>query len=559
LEPIERHRHGLLEQTAAAPPDSGEPLDIALHNCDQAIALKPDYPEAHHARGNVLLRLMRWGDAVASFDRAIELKPCYPQAYNSRGNALQALRRLEEAVESYDNAIALKDDYAAAYSNRGNALQSLQRFEEAIESYGKAIAVRPDYGDAYNNRGVALKRLERFDEALQNFETAIALLPGRAGLHNNRANALQELERFDEAIESYDTAIALSPDYPDSYSNRGVALHGLKRFNEAVESFDRALALKPDYPEACYARALVHLLRGQFDIGWRGYEARKSRSRRPVGNRRWDKPLWLGETEISGKTILVDWEQGFGDAIQACRYIRLLEKGGARVLFAPHKELRTLMRGLNANPRIVDLDTDIPQFDLHCPLMSLPLAFKTDIASVPSAGYISADDEKVAVWKHRLGRKTKSRVGVVWRGNPIPDKGRSIDFEMFRRLFNARFEFVSLQKEVTDTERTGMGRAGVYHTGDALADFSDTAALCVLMDLVISVDTSVAHLAGALGIPVWVLLTWVPDWRWLLDRDDSPWYPSMRLFRQEARGCWNGALERVELELTTLTPPGNSV
>jgi hypothetical protein len=260
-----------------------------------------------------------------------------------------------------------------------------------------------------------------------------------------------------------------------------------------------------------------------------------------------------------GKTILVDWEHGFGDAIQACRYIRLLENAGARVLFAPRKELRTLMRGLNAAPHIVDLDTDIPQFDLHCPLMSLPLAFKTDIASIPSASYISADDEKVAVWKHRLGRKTKSRVGVVWRGNPIPDKGRSIEFELFGRLFNPRFEFISLQKEVTDAERALLDRAGVLHTGDTLADFSDTAALCVLMDLVISVDTSVAHLAGALGRPVWVLLTWVPDWRWLLDRDDSPWYPSMRLFRQKASGNWNGVLDRLQLEFEAYIPPGHSV
>jgi tetratricopeptide (TPR) repeat protein len=548
-EPTEGYRSSLLEQPAAAAAHSSEPLDIALRNCNQVIARKPDYPEAYNARGTVLLRLMRYDDAVASFDRAIELKPCYPQAYNSRGNALQALRRFEEAVESYDNAIAMKADYAAAHSNRGNALQSLKRFEDAIESYGKAIALKPDYGDAYNNRGVALKRLERFDEALQNFETAIALLPGRAGLHNNRANTLQELKRFEDAIASYDTAIALSPDYPDAYSNRGVALHELKRFHEALEGFDRALALKEDYHEACYARALTHLLTGQFDIGWPGYEARKNRSRRPVGNRRWSKPLWLGETDISGKIILVDWEQGFGDAIQACRYIRLLENGGARVLFAPHKELQTLMQGLNANPHIVDLDADNPEFDLHCPLMSLPLAFKTDVASIASARYISADDEKVAAWKHRLGRKTKSRVGVVWRGNAIPDKDRSIELEQFQRLFDARCEFISLQKEVTEAERARLGRAGVFHAGDAFADFSDTAALCVLMDLVISIDTSVAHLAGALGIPVWVLLTWVPDWRWLLDRDDSPWYPSMRLFRQKKRGDWDGVLERLELEL----------
>ena len=538
----------MLQETPAAPPNSCEPLDTALQNWEQAIALKPDWPEAYHACGNVLLELRRYGDAVASFDKAIALKPDYSPAYNSRGNALQALRRFDEAVETYDNAIAFKADYAVAYSNRGNALQSLNRFEEAIESYGKAIALRPDYCDAYNNRGVALRRLGRFDEARQDFESAIALMPDHAGLHNNRGNALVALGRFEDAIESYDTAIALSPHYPDVYDNRGVALKELKRFDEAMESFGKALALKPDYHEAIFNRALLYLLMGRFDIGWRDYELRKN-TREHVSDRSWGKPLWLGETDISGKTILVDWEQGFGDVIQMCRYLNLLKKAGATVLFLPQKNLRTLMLGLDADVCIIDHDTMVPEFDLHCSVMSLPFAFKTDIGSIPSASYISADKDKVALWRDRLGRKTKLRVGVVWKGNAFPGKSRSIELERFQRLFNPRLEFISLQKEVTDAERSLLDRAGVLHAGDAFADFSDTAALCVLMDLVISIDTSVAHLAGALGVPVWVLLTWAPDWRWLLDRDDSPWYPSMRLFRQKAQGDWNSVLERVELEL----------
>jgi hypothetical protein len=547
----------VLQKTPAARPDS-EPLDTALQNWEQAIASKPDWPEAYHACGNVLLKLNRYGDAVVNFDKAIALKPDYSPAYNSRGNALQALRRFNEAVETYDNAIAFKADYAAAYSNRGNALQSLNRFEEAIESYGKAITLRPDYCDAYNNRGVALRQLGRFDEARQDFESAIALMPDHAGLHNNRGNTLLALGRFEDAIESYDTAIALSPHYPDVYDNRGVALIELKRFDEAMESFGKALALKPDYDEAIFNRALLHLLMGRFDIGWRDYEARKN-TRKHVLNRSWGRPLWLGETDISGKTILVDWEQGFGDVIQMCRYINLLKKAGATVLFFPQKNLRNLMRGLDADVCIIDHDTIVPEFDLHCSVMSLPFAFKTDIGSIPSASYISADKNKVALWRDRLGRKTKLRVGVVWKGNAFPGKSRSIELERFQRLFDPRHEFISLQKEVTEAERSLLDRAGVLHAGDAFADFSDTAALCVLMDLVISIDTSVAHLAGALGVPIWVLLNWAPDWRWLLDRDDSPWYPSMRLFRQNAQGDWNSVLERVELELTTLIPPGNSV
>jgi len=494
-----------------------ERLDEALRNCDQAIARTPDHAEAYNARGNALQDLRRYDDAVASFNQAIALKPNYPQAYSNRGNALQALGRLDDAVESY----------------------------------GQAIALKPDHVSAYVNCGSALRKLGRYDEALRHYDSAIALLPGHAGLHGNRGNALQDLGRFDEAIESYNTALALKPDYAEAYTHRGVALKELGRFDEAMASFDEALALRPDYAEPALNKAFVNLLTGQFARGWRDYEARKRR-KDPTGTRNFAKPMWLGETSIAGKTILIHWEQGFGDVIQFSRYVKLLETAGARVLFAPQRELKALMRGLDANARIVDVDSDTLLFDCHCPLMSLPLALKTDIGTIPNASYISADAEKVAIWKHRLGNKTKPRVGIVWTGNVRLDKGRSIALEQFRRLFSPRFEFISLQIKMTDMECAELDRAGVLHPGDAFVDFSDTAAVCVLMDLVVSIDTGVAHLAGALGLPVWVLLPWLPDWRWMLGRDDSPWYPSMRLFRQEARGDWDGVLQRVEQELQVL-------
>jgi ADP-heptose:LPS heptosyltransferase len=222
------------------------------------------------------------------------------------------------------------------------------------------------------------------------------------------------------------------------------------------------------------------------------------------------------------------------------------------VLFAPQRELKALMRGLDVDARIVDVDTDILLFDCHCPLMSLPMAFKTEIATIPDVSRIAVDDEKVAFWHGRLGRKTRPRVGVAWSGSIQTSKGRDIALAQFQRLFEADFEFISLHKQVTDTEAAALDRAGVRYPGDEFVDFSDTAALCVSLDLVISVDTGVAHLAGTLGVPVWVLLPWLPDWRWMLDRDDSPWYPSMRLFRQKTRGDWDGVLQRVEQELQVL-------
>jgi len=526
-------------------------FDQAVASYDRAIAIKPDYADAYGNRGNALKEWKRLDEALASYDAAIALKPDYAILYSNRGNVLQELKRFDEAVASYDRAIALNPDYASAYANRGNALSALKRLEDAVASYDKALAFNPEHAAAYTNRGNALKELKRFDEALESYSRAIALEPDKAEFYSNRGNALQALERFEEAVADYDKTIALKPDYPESYNNRGVALNALMRFDDALSNFAAAVALKPDYAEAIWNRALVHLLTGHLVAGFHGYEARKSK-REPVANRNFATPIWLGDSDIRGKTILVHWEQGLGDTIQFCRYIKLLEDAAATVLFAPQNPLKTLMRGLNAKPQIVDLDDATIVYDLRCPLMSLPLAFKTDLATIPSPKiYLTVDREKISKWRHALGKKTKHRISVVWNGNPEhkSDQQRSIALATLRQLFDERFQFISLQKEVRDQDRQWLADTNIAQFGDALEDFTDTAALCSLTDLVITVDTAAAHLAGALGLPVWVLLPWVPDWRWMLDRVDSPWYPSMRLYRQKMRGDWQGVLEQIQREL----------
>ncbi len=510
--------------------------------------LAPNSPDAHNKLGVVLSRLKRYDEAIVSFARAIQLKPDFFQAYNSRGNSLQALGCFDEAIGSYTCAIALKPDYAIAYTNCGNAFQATKRYSDAIERYSRAITLKPDYVDAYNNRGTAFRRLGSFAEALADFDNAIALVPDRAELYMNRGNALQELKRFEDAIGSYDKAISLNPGYPEAYSNRGLALRQLGRLHDAMTSFEKAIAIKPDYYEAIWNRGLLYLEMGQYDLGWRGFEARKWK-RHPVGVRHLNKPEWLGDTDISGQTILVHWEQGFGDVIQFSRYIKLLNDAGATVLFAPQKELRSLMRGLKGSVEIVSLSADTLRFDVHCALLSLPLAFNTDMSKIPNEVYLAADQDRVAMWSKRLPEKASPRVGVVWKANSTSDKTKSFELSRLNQLLGSGVEVISLQKEVTETERAWLDRMGVIHVEDSIADFSDTAALCMLVDLVISVDTSVAHLAGALGVPTWVLLTAVADWRWLLNREDSPWYPSMRLFRQRTGGDWDGLLERVAQEL----------
>jgi tetratricopeptide (TPR) repeat protein len=468
------------------------------------------------------------------------------------GNALQEVARFAEAIACYERAISIKPNYVEAYRNRGNALRQLGRLAEAVASYDHAIALRPNV-TSYTNRGNVLRELKRTEEALQSYDRAIALNPHYAEIHNNRGSALQELGRFEEAAASYQRAIALKPDYAEGYNNLGVALTELKRFDEAIADFDQAIALKGDYAEATWNRGLTRLLTGQYASGWRDYEARKKK-RVPVGDRTFPKPLWLGDAAISGKTILVHWEQGFGDTIQFSRYLKLLANADARVLFAPQRPLKRLMETLDPRVQIVDLDEPLPAFDFHCALMSLPLAFGTEPWTIPRAqGYLHVDHEKASAWRGMLGERTKPRIGIAWSGSPEHrnDRTRSIEFRRIAALFDDRCQFISLQKEVSEEDRPWLAAAKIVHLGDVLDDFADTAALCSLVDIVISVDTSLAHLAGALGTPVWVLLPYIPDWRWMLDRSDTPWYPTMTLIRQRQRGDWDGTLRQVNLELAS--------
>jgi len=473
----------------------------------------------------------------------------YAQAFRD-GNSFQDAARFVEAIACYDRAIHLQPDCVAAYRNRGNALRRLGRLAEALESYDQAIALRPNVA-SYTNRGNVLRELERTEEALESYDRAIALDPRYAEIHNNRGSALQELGRLEEAVESHRRAIALKQGYAEAHNNLGVALTKLKRIEEAIAELNQAIALKGDYHEAIWNRGLAHLLAGQYASGWRDYEARKRR-KVPVGNRSFSKPLWLGDAEVEGKTILVHWEQGFGDTIQFSRYVKLLADAGARVLFAPQRPLARLMATLDPRVQIVDLDESLPEFDFHCPLLSLPLALKTGSRAIPCASrYLDFDREKASTWRAALGEKTKPFIGVAWAASPKPDRGRSIEFRTFAALLGDSCRFFSLQKDVSDRDRPLLATADIVHLGDALGDFADTAAACAHMDLVISVDSVLAHVGGALGKPVWVLLPYVPDWRWMLDRSDTPWYPTLTLIRQRQRGDWEGTLRRVRLELAS--------
>jgi tetratricopeptide (TPR) repeat protein len=570
-------------------------FEEAVASYDRALAAEPNYAEAHSNRGATLHRLRRFQEAVASYDRALALQPDYAEAHTNRGNSLHALEQYEEALASHDRALALRPNYAEAHSNRGNALHALTRYEEALASYDRALALRPEYPEAYCNRANALQALKRFAEALASCERAIALRPNNAEAYSNRGNALQELRRFPEALASHDCALAMRPDYAEAHYNRGNVLMELKRFEDALASFERALALRPDYAEALLTRgnalqelgrcgeasasyeralavrpdyadahfnaALCRLLVGDFKRGCEEYEWRWETAPGKIGKRNFSQRLWTGCEEIAGRTILLHAEQGFGDTIQFCRYVPLVAKRANRVILEVQEPLLTLMATLAGAAQIVSRDDPLPDFDVHCPLLSLPLAFGTELASIPGdTPYLSAPVDRTEAWHARLGQHEKRRIGLVWAGNPRKqladarriDGERSIAFDSLAPILHvAGCEFYSLQKggdAVAQLHDSTLCRQIIDVTDD-LHDFSDTAALIENLDLVISVDTVVAHLAGALGKPFWLINRYNTCWRWLLDREDSPWYPTARLFRQDSTRDWDSVIGRVQAAL----------
>jgi tetratricopeptide (TPR) repeat protein len=526
----------------------------ALASYDDALKLQPAHVEAFTNRGVTLHKLKRYDEALTSYDQALALHPGHVEALVSRGAALHDLRQYDEALRSYDRALALRPDHAEVLVNRGVALHELKQSAEALNSYDRALAMEPDHVEALTNRGVALHDLERYGEALASHQRALAVQPDHAAALSNRGVTLHRLGRLDEALASYDRALAKQPDYADALVNRGVTLHDLKRFDEALASYDRAIALQPDHADAHFFGSMSRLLTGDFGRGWIEYEWRRKGASTGPSRRDFPQPPWLGGEGIADKTILLHSEQGFGDTIQFCRYVPLVAARGARVVLEVEEPLRDLLTGLAGTARVITKGNLLPDFDLQCPLLGLPLAFGTRLETIPSAmPYLRAPDRALLKWGTRLPTKRRPRIGMAWAGNAkhIRDRERSINLGSLLPLLDVDATYVSLQKEVrapdTATLREG---ADIIHFGHELDGFSDTAALISHLDLVISVDTAVAHLAGALGKPVWILLTHVPDWRWLLDRDDSPWYPTARLFRQSGTREWDSVIAQVRNALS---------
>ena len=532
----------------------------ALANYDKAISINPDYAEAFYNRGNALKELGRFTDSIADYDRVVALEPGNAQAWSNQGDALQSLRRFEEALVRYEKAMSINPADAQVYSNYGLALHDLKRFAVSLVSYDRAITIKPDLSVACFNRGNTFAALERFEEAVDDYAQAILIEPSDAQACANQGDALQSLNRFAQALVFYEQAVAINPAFAQAYSNRGVCLKQMKRFEEALASLNTAIEVAPEDAEAHWNKALTLLLMERFDVGWDLYEWRK-KAREPAGSRSFPRPAWLGVEDISNKSVLVHGEQGLGDVIQFSRYLSCLSNRGAKVLFAPHRPLQGLMRKLDAAVEIVDEDDPSLEFDYHAPLMSLPLAFKTNLANIPvRAAYLEAEGARVEDWATKIG-PDGFKVGICWQGADGPvDRGRSFPVRHFRQVAQVPgLRLISLQKGRAEAQLQDLPPGMIVETLGADFDagpdaFLDTAAVMKCCDLVITSDTAVAHLAGALGVKTWVALKHVPDWRWLLDRDDSPWYPSMRLFRQESPGDWDGVFASMKAALVEATP-----
>ncbi len=457
-----------------------------------------------------------------------------------------------EAVELYLKSLQTKTDQANIHFNLGLAYGHLQQTQQAIDSYRNAIRYKSDYYKAYNNLGQLLKNQGQIEEGLACYEMAIQYKPDYTEAYNNQGNALLLMDRHSEALISFKKALELQPDSAMAYNNLGKAYKDLMRFHEALNCYDRAILFKPDYVSAYMNKALLCLLLGDFEQGWRLFEWRwKTNLKRQ--SKFFNKPLWLGRHSIQNKRILIWGEQGFGDSIQYCRYLILLEQAGAILHLRVQSSLQTLLSSLPCQIQSISTFSDpFPEFDYHCPMMSLPLATETsDLANVPVyPRYLQVEASKKRFWSERLNIQNQPllRIGIAWSGSPTHnnDRHRSLPFSCLLPLFDLPIEFHVIQKDIRPEDLQFINSIDhLYLHSEALADFSDTAALIDAMDLVISVDTSVAHLTGALNKPLWVLLPLVPDHRWLLNRADSPWYPSARLFRQSSRGDWGTVIQQV--------------
>jgi tetratricopeptide (TPR) repeat protein len=567
---------------------AGRFLDAQLCG-QQAIATDANHAEGLHLMGLLSVHAQQFDAAAEWMARAIRQDP-KPQYLFSLGTALRSLGRLEEARQAFEKATQLKPDAADLWRHLGNVLTELNRpeqalrcfqrvqqlsprdrdasyncgslllltgrLEEAVACFNSCEAWQPDHWQTLQKRALALYGLGQFEEGLVDINRAHTLNPTQADICNNAAVFYQRLGRYEEALPWFDRALERQPDYPSASTNKAATLTNLHRFTEALAVYADVEARCPDYAEAGWGQALLQLLLGNFADGWAGREVRYRHPDLPIPKFSFAEPIWLGNEPIHGKTILLHVDEGLGDVLQFIRYVPMVAALGARVILVVQGALCTLLSGIPGVAQCVAVGSaPLPPFDMYCPISSLPLAFGTTLDTIPSkTPYLPLPPEsRLRAWEAQLGPHDRLRVGLVWSGNPQHknDHNRSLPLRALSSILACDATFVSLQKDPRPDDRITLSeQTNIVDLTSGLTDFVETSALMSCLDLVITVDTSMAHLAGALGRPTWILLPYTPDFRWLLDRDDSPWYPTARLFRQSERRDYAEVLDRVRAELS---------
>lgn len=540
---------------------------LAVETYDRVIEIKSDHIEAFYNRGNSKYALGWLSDAVRDFRLAISLDANYVDAHFNLGVVYQASGEFEQADLSYREVIRINPQYGQAHYNLGVLHHARGLYEEAIDCYRRVLERTPNHTQSILNQGVAFKELGDLVAALHCFDRAIKLDPRSSESFFNRALVLKQSGDLKGALGAYDAALSIRSNFPEAWLNKGVVMMEMRLVQDAISCYDQAIVHSPEFHEALENKGSALLTLGRYDPGWELYESRWHKKRPARANREFGSPQWSGGESIDGKTILLWAEQGLGDTLQFCRYVNEVAALGARVWLEVQAPLLRLMNGIDGADRVFASGSEIPSVDFHSSLMSLPRAFKTTLATIPNpVRYIQPEAAAVLRWKERLGERVDPRVGLVWSGGFRPaqpelwkvNERRNIPLKMFEAFGDLPLEYVSLQKgdsaelELSTLIENQWPGPEMTNLSEQLTDFAETAALIEQLDLVISVDTSTAHLAGAMGKPIWILNRYDSCWRWMMDRVDSPWYSSARLYRQTVPGDWVKVLERVRRDLADL-------
>jgi tetratricopeptide (TPR) repeat protein len=527
----------------------------AIKLLKKAISVAPENPLSYNLLGNIYCKLGAHLDALATYDSAIQIDPNNAEIYHAKGLTLSALMRDNEALEAFQEAINLDQGLKVAYSAQGYILHTQNYLNEALLKYQQAAVIQPTDPLDFFNIAVILQEQKRYVDALEAYEKVIALDPTSIDALNNMGLIYSALDQLNIAIKYHKQAIVINPTHPNSYNNLGYLHHELMQLDDALLNYEKAITLAPDYIDARWNRASVLLTQGDYPNGFVEYEWRlKLHDVRP---RKLLCKRWNGDQDLKGKTILIYGEQGLGDVIQFARYLTLVNGLGAKVIFEVQLPLLHLFEDLASNIKTIPQGSPLPPIDFECPIMSLALCLKTTLKSIPNPeGYLRPKQHLVNNWSKRFDKRKKPRIGIVWSSvsNYPDDRKRSMSLETFLKcLPDKGFEYVCLQKIIKDDDlATLKSNPHIQFYGDELTSFQDTAALIECVDLVLSTCTSIPHLSGALGKPTWIILPFKPDWRWLTQREDSPWYNKTKLYRQESPKGWNGVLSRVRNDLLEL-------